>query len=166
MDIQKKLRLYIQENLEYLQEEKNILYDEFNTFAYKKAVTTKSSVKDFINQAKEDSFSSYLFSLIDQKGWKDSDLYHKAHIDRRLFSKIRNENYHPSKETVIALGLALELTTSEFEKLLTKASFSLPKNTIFDLIIRFCIQEHIYNIMEVNQLLSEYSCPLLGNNEK
>ena len=90
---------------------------------------------------------------------KDSEVYNKVHIDRRLFSKIRsNESYHPSKETVILLGLALELSEKEIEELLESASYSLPKNNIYDLIIRFCFVEGIYKLVDVNELLDSYSC--------
>lgn len=106
----------------------------------------------------DDRFQKLLFNHIDSRNLKDSDVYNKVCIDRRLFSKIRNENYHPSKETVILLALSLELTENELDELLTSASYSLPKNNTHDLIIRFCFKEKIYNIFDVNELLSSYNC--------
>ena len=109
------------------------------------------------------AFQTKLFKLIDDRNLKDSDVYNKAYIDRRLFSKIRNDiNYHPSKETIILLGLSLELNESEIEDLLETASYSLPMNTTFDLIIRFCFKEKIYNINTVNEFLYEHNCKLLN----
>lgn len=85
------------------------------------------------------------------------------HIDRRLFSKIRsNIDYHPSKDTIILLGLSLKLNEKELEELLNSASYSLPKNNIYDLIIRFCFIEKIYDIKQVNDLLEEYNCKLFS----
>ena len=102
-----------------------------------------------------------MFQYIDERNLKDSDVYNKVHIDRRLFSKIRNDYmYHPSKETIILLGLSLELNENEFIALLDSASYSLPKNNYFDLIIRFCFINKIYQISEVNKLLEEYGCKL------
>lgn len=118
-------------------------------------------IQDFINDNKDkyNSFQTTLFKFIDVKQLKDSDVYNKVHIDRRLFSKIRSDkNYHPSKETVILLGFALELTESELEELLCSASYSLPKNNHYDLIISFCFIHKIYNLMNVNDLLYEYNC--------
>ena len=110
---------------------------------------------------KESNFQELLFKYIDDRNLKDSDVYNKAHIDRRLFSKIRNDiNYHPSKETVILLGLSLKLNEDEIDKLLNSASYSLPKNSIYDLIIRFCFKERIYNLNDVNDLLEVYNCKL------
>ena len=122
-----------------------------------------SDINNFINDNKnDDRFQKLLFSYIDDKNLKDSDVYNKVNIDRRLFSKIRNDNYHPSKDTVILLGLSLELDENQIEKLLDSASYSLPKNNNRDLIIRFCFIEHIYNPIKVNELLDNYNCSLLN----
>ncbi len=165
MNTLEKLKQYIEANLE-----ETIFMSALPLecdMAIPKRACKIGSIQEYMEKEKEDNtFTSLLFSYIDSKGLKDSDIYHKANIDRRLFSKIRsNEFYHPKKETVIALGLALELAIEDFEKLLTNASYSLPKNNVFDLIIRFCVTEKIYNLIEVNALLSEYLCPLLGNED-
>ena len=121
-----------------------------------------SRIDDFINDNQDtNKFQKLLFNYIDSRELKDSDVYNKVHIDRRLFSKIRGDiNYHPSKETVILLGLALELNEVEIEELLNSASYSLPKNNVYDLIIRFCFIEGIYDLIEVNSLLDSYECKL------
>ena len=121
-------------------------------------------IDNYINESKkENHFQELLFKYIDNKNLKDSDVYNKVHIDRRLFSKIRSDiNYHPSKETVILLGLSLKLNEEEIDKLLNSASFSLPKNNIYDLIIRFCFREGIYELKDVNDLLETYNCKLFS----
>ena len=124
----------------------------------------EADINTYINDNKDDStFQTKLFKLIDERGLKDSDVYNKVDIDRRLFSKIRsNKDYHPSKETIILFGLALELNEIEIEDLLKSASYSLPMNTTFDLIIRFCFKEGIYNINTVNEFLYDHGCRLLN----
>lgn len=121
-------------------------------------------IDKYLNENKiYNSFQSLLFKMIDDKNLTDSEVYNKVHIDRRLFSKIRNDkDYHPSKETVILLGLSLELSESEIEKLLESASYSLPRNNHYDLIIRFCFMKGIYKLSKVNDLLSEYDCKLFN----
>ena len=121
-------------------------------------------INTFIKQKDEyNDFQTMLFKLIDERNLKDSDVYNKVHIDRRLFSKIRNDNtYHPSKETIILLGLSLELNENEIEELLDSASYSLPKNNYYDLIIRFCFINKIYKLTKVNSLLDEYHCKLFN----
>lgn len=160
MKIQERLKKYINENLEVLEQ-----FNECSIFLGqeqpKRARASKVNITDYIDNNREESFQTKLFELIDKKGLKDSDVYNKVNIDRRLFSKIRNNNYHPSKETVILLGLSLELTEKEIEELLKSASYSLPKNNTFDLIIRFCFLEKIYDINVVNDFLYEYNCKTL-----
>lgn len=121
-----------------------------------------SSISNYIDTNKEDSFNKVLFKYIDESGLSDSEVYNKVNIDRRLFSKIRGENYHPSKETVILLGIALELDEENIERLLKSASYSLPKNTVYDLIIRFCFKEKIYDVNKINDFLFSYKCKLLN----
>ena len=122
-----------------------------------------SNIDSYINDNKnENLFQTLLFKFIDDKNLKDSDVYNKVNIDRRHFSKIRSDSsYHPSKETVILLGLSLELDENEIVKLLESASYSLPKNNYFDLIIRFCFINKIYNLKEDNELLFDYNCKCL-----
>lgn len=123
-----------------------------------------SNINEYIDDNKnENKFQKLLFKYIDDRNLKDSDVYNKVHIDRRLFSKIRSdEDYHPSKDTVILLGLSLNLNLDELIDLLDSASYSLPKNNYYDLIIRFCFIEGIYSIRDVNELLSIYGCKLFS----
>jgi hypothetical protein len=109
-------------------------------------------------------FSQVLFSFIDKKGFIDSDIYKRAGIDRRHFLKIRsNQDYHPGKNTAIALALALELDTNETDKLLSAAGYSLSDCDTFDLVIQFCLEKGIYDIYNVNQALDYFSLkPLIG----
>jgi len=156
-----KLRKYIKANYEKPVAKKNkVLNSTFCGACLEDALP--QDINTFIKQKDDYSdFQTMLFKLIDDRNLKDSDVYNKVHIDRRLFSKIRNDNnYHPSKETIILLGLSLELDEHEIEELLNSAAYSLPKNNYYDLIIRFCFINKIYKLTEVNSLLDEYHCKL------
>ena len=84
--------------------------------------------------------------------------YKKAYIDRRLFSKIKsNSNYHPAFGTITLLALALELSTIEYEKLLKSASYSLPQNSYINITLKYCFDNNIYNINDVNNLIYNVS---------
>ena len=84
----------------------------------------------------EDTFSQYLLKLIDSSGMTDAQVYKKANIDRRLFSKIRNnKDYTPSKPTVLSLAIALELNLDKTNDLLRKAGFALSHSNKYDIII-------------------------------
>jgi hypothetical protein len=103
------------------------------------------------------TFAEYLFSLIDESGQTDANVYNRAGIDRRLFSKIRsNKDYQPSKNTVFALAMALELDHTKTSKLLNKAGFDFSNNKLTDIIIMFCIENKIYDMYEIDTLLEGY----------
>ena len=111
----------------------------------------------------DEPFSATLMRLIDSTGKKDSDIYNRANIDRRLFSKIRsNEHYAPSKSTVLAFAIALELTLEQTGDLLARAGFALSRSRKFDVIVEFFIHSRKYDIFEINQVLYNYDQPLLG----
>ena len=121
----------------------------------------KESFKDYLSHNKQMSFNEILFSFIDEKGFKDSEVYKKVDIDRKLFSKIRcNENYIPRKNVIIKLCLALELTKNEFNKLLNSAGYSL-NNSIFDLVISYCLENNIYDLNIINNYLYTYTNAVL-----
>lgn len=94
----------------------------------------------------------------------DAEAYHRANISRQLFSKIRgNESYRPSKQTVVALAIALELDMSATQDLLARAGFTLSKSSKFDVIVRFFIERSIYDLFQLNEVLFAYDLPLVGS---
>lgn len=138
--------------------EEEITYQRQDDFSIESA---KVSLNDIVGQTDE-SFSQALFRWIDRKGLKDSDVYKKANIDRRLFSKIRNADYHPSKNTCIALAIALELNLDQIKDLLGKAGYTLTRSSKADLIIEFHIINHQYDIIQINEALFTFKQPILG----
>ena len=166
-DLKQMLKVYINNNLvneysfnEFIFENSNLDLNPKNG----NFINKESNIQDCINDYEQyNDFQTLLFKLIDDRNLKDSEVYNKVHIDRRLFSKIRSDkNYHPSKETIILLAIALELSEDELIELLDSASYSLPKNNNYDLIIRFCFINKIFKLSEINELLNEYKCKLFS----
>ncbi len=120
------------------------------------------SLDDLMNHLGE-TFSQMLLRLIDEKGRTDAQVYHKANIDRRHFSKIRNNvDYVPNKKTVMAFAIALELSLDEAKDLLKAAGYSFSDSSKFDVIISFFLENKIYDVFEINEVLFSYEQPLIG----
>ncbi|WP_102349042.1 hypothetical protein [Bacillus sp. Marseille-P3661] len=121
-------------------------------------------LETFIKKNQKPTLKQVLFNLIDKKENTDAEVYKKAGIDRKLFSKIRsNPTYRPGKNTIIALALALEVNKADMDQLLSSAGYSLSDSETYDLIVQFCIEKKIYDIDDVNEALEYFNLkPLNG----
>lgn len=118
-------------------------------------------LEDAVNQT-EETFAEALLRHIDERGLSDPDVYKRAQMDRKLFSKIRkNPNYQPSKKTAIALALALELNLDETKDLLARAGYALSHANKADLIVEFFIEHKQYDLMMIDEALYAFDQPLL-----
>ena len=108
-------------------------------------------------------FSETLLQLIDRTGKKDSEIYKKANVDRKLFSKIRNNmDYRPSKTTALAFAFALELDVEETKDFISRAGFALSHSSKFDVIVEYFLVNRNYNVFELNEVLFAFDQPLVG----
>ena len=111
----------------------------------------------------EAGFSETLLKLIARTGKKDSEIYKKANVDRKLFSKIRHTpDYRPSKATAVAFAIALELNLDETKDFLSRACFALSHSSKADIIVEYFIRQKNYDIFQINETLFAFGQPLLG----
>ena len=123
-------------------------------------MSVNRNIDNLMNQM-EETFSQRLLRMIDERGMTDSEAYTKAYVDRRHFSKIRKDvNYVPNKKTVLAFTIALELSLDEAKDLLASAGFALSRSSKTDIIVAYFLQNKIYDMFEINDVLDAYGQPV------
>jgi len=122
----------------------------------------KAKSLDEVLAQREETFSERLLRLIDESGMTDVEVYKRAHVDRRNFSKIRsNAEYRPSKNTAVALCMGLHLSVDSAKDLLDSAGYSLSKSIKSDLVVMYFLERKIYNIDVLNDVLNQYGYKIL-----
>ena len=166
----KSVSSYIDEN--YVSDKMSLEYgkSKVRRFDYEEMLLRESSYEitskmlnlDGMLYNLDKGFSETLLDLIDRTGKKDSEIYKKANVDRKLFSKIRNNaDYRTSKTTAIAFAIALELSMDKTDDLLARAGIALSQSNKFDVIVRYFIENKKYDIFELNSVLFEFDQPLI-----
>lgn len=123
-------------------------------------LATNRNIENLMGQL-EETFSQRLLRLIDERGMTDSEAYNKAYVDRRHFSKIRKDvNYSPNKKTVLAFTIALELSIDEAKDLLSCAGYAFSRSSKTDIIVAYFLQNKIYDMFEINEILDAYGQPI------
>lgn len=126
------------------------------------AICGYGDLNSFLQQ-RDAGFAVTLVDLIQRSGKKNAEIYKKANVDKKLFSKIiNNVNYHPSKQTAVAFAIALELDLPQTLDLIGRAGYTLTHSSRFDLIIEYFILQKQYDIFQINEVLFEFDEMLLG----
>jgi len=164
LELKDYIRKYIEENYTFSTHSEGII-EEFPVLYCGKALalnTVAAETLDDILANVDESFSRMLFKIIDAKNLTDPEVYRKAQLDRRLFSKIRKDVfYQPSRNTAIALAFGLKLNLEQTQEFIGRAGYVLTHSSKFDLIVEYFIKEEIFDVNLLNDVLFDYELPLL-----
>ncbi len=115
----------------------------------------KRSLEDFIKL--DESFALKLIKLIDAKGISEVECYKKANVSKQTWHKLMTDkHYKPNKKTAISFAVALELSLDETQNLLSSVGFILSDSSLFDVIIKYCLENEIYDVFEIDSALFKY----------
>ena len=130
------------------------------THSMSEMMVSNRKIDDLMSQMDE-TFSQRLIRMIKERDMTESEAYKKAYVDRRHFSKIKKDEYYlPTKKTVLAFSIALELSLDETKDLLRSAGYALSRSSKFDIIIVYFIENKNYDMFEINDVLYEYDQPI------
>lgn len=165
-----RIYLYIEENLHYMPEATDGIKFSYSGKHLGEPAESLKTFEVIVRVLKDKvgiagtHFSDYLYKLIKRKNLTDVEVYKRAHLDRRIFSKIRNEKgYMPSKKTVMAIVFAMKLDFKEANTLLARAGYFLSEARKEDVITAYFIENQIYDLYLINEVLDYYDCPILGD---
>ena len=150
-------------NLNCERERVNLRIEEMSNAVAPEADCLCTESLDDILAKPGETFCDKLFHLIHEKNLDDVDVYKRANLDRKHFSKIRsNVDYKPTKKTALALAIALHLNLDETTDLLSRAGLALSPSNKGDLIVSYFIEREKYDIWEINSYLFKFGQPALG----
>lgn len=157
-DLLNKIDLFIAENFSGSEVKKHFA-DKISSCCYYLKISPPKAKKELDKRLAKikKTFCEYLLAYIAERGLNEVEIYKKANLDRRIFSKIRNaENYMPRKRTILAIALAMELNIDEVEEILHEGGFALSFTKKEDVIIRYFIENRIYDMFLINEVLDHY----------
>ena len=104
-----------------------------------------------------DTFSQYLLYLIQEKHMENAEVYKRAIVDKKIFSKIKNNpDYHPQKLTALCLCVGAKLNLDQSKDLLARAGYALSPCDKTDIIFSYFIENEIYDMIELDIQLEEH----------
>lgn len=136
--------------------------DSTSGMMFQNAFKRMDSLDELLHK-KTVTFADKLNQLLCEKNLDAVYVYKRANIDRRLFSKLLRKDYKPGKNTILALIMAMQLNIAEARELLSYAGYSLAPNNKTDIIIGFFLENKVYDMDRINEILYLYGEKCLGN---
>lgn len=144
-----------------------VMYSDKEPFGDGARFSERAPITDWSKLAPSTyTFARYISDALNRNNISGLAFYKRAGIGRKIFWNIINDaHYNPSKETAAACALGLHLNVQEGRELLSKAGYSLSDTILFDIVIEYCLEHKIYNIMDVNEILESLGAEKLLRTE-
>lgn len=107
-------------------------------------------------------FSSYIRTVLAEKGMSIADMQKASCIDRTYIYQIMDGSKHPGRDKIIAMAIACNMTLPECQRALEIAQEGiLYAKSRRDSLIIYAINNQL-DVMNLNALLDKYKLPLLN----
>ncbi len=104
--------------------------------------------------ATKKTFSSEVLKKLNELHMKPAEFYKAVGLDKRVFHALKSDYlYTPSKATAIRCCLGLRLKYEEAIELLKLAGYSFSPSNSRELVIRFCMENEVYDLPSINYML-------------
>ncbi len=104
--------------------------------------------------ATKKTFSSEVLKRLNELHMKPAEFYKAVGLDKRVFHALKSDYlYTPSKATAIRCCLGLRLKYEEAIELLELAGYSFSPSNSRELVIRFCMENEVYDLPSINYML-------------
>lgn len=134
--------------------------NRFNTLPHKSSPERDACVEWYSNHNNPSSYSQIVLCYLNDSKTDKDTLCEKYQLERTYFSKLAdNPKYHPSKGEALILCFAFHLNYEEARALLKSADFILSSSEKQDLIIRYFLENNLFNLNDLNYVLNHFDFP-------
>lgn len=115
-----------------------------------------SPVDRLADRFRKHTFAKLLPGALQRCGETVQSAGEKLEIDPLFWKKIAKGSLYPEKNTVLALALVCRMQTADTQNLLSVCGFTLDAESVCDVVVRYLLEQKIFNPEMRDACLAEY----------
>ena len=148
-----RMRLALQENKEELLKAlKTQMRDKTFSFSFR-PLGFFARLK---NKFSKDGFSQSLKETLKKYNVTAAEAGEQLKIEPKIWKRISKGDYKPTKNTVLSLALAVNMSIDDAEKLLFVCGYELDDTIVKDVVITYLLTQKVFNQEMIKAALCEY----------
>lgn len=157
--INKKLDTYCDEartfiQVHYVRERGSAKY-AFNTLSLKSDPDRDACKEWYESHGNPDNFQDIVELYLKENNVSPATICAEYGLENSIFNKISSSACPVEKWEAIAICFGLDLNLAESRQLLKTAGYALTNSSETDLIIRYCLENNIYKLSDINYILDK-----------
>lgn len=127
----------------------------FNTLPLKSDPEREACTEWYKFHGSPDNFLDIVELYLDENKLKAATLCTEYGLESKIFTRTSNGGCTVEKWEAIAICFGLDLNIAETRALLKTAGYALTNSSKTDLIIRYCFENDIYKLADINYILQK-----------